>query len=35
MGNYLETINSVPFYIVVALVLTFVVAMCVIFLVKS
>jgi len=35
MGNYLETVNSVPFYLIVAAVLTFVVAMCVIFLVKS
>ena len=35
MGNYLETVNSVPFYLIVALVLAFVVAMCVIFLVKS
>lgn len=35
MGNYLETINSMPFYVIVALVLVFVVAMCVIFLVKS
>jgi len=35
MANYLETVNSVPFYAVVALVLVFVVAMCVIFLVKS
>jgi len=35
MGNYLETVNSVPFYVIVALVLAFVVAMCVIFLVKS
>lgn len=35
MGNYLETVNSVPFYLIVAVVLTFVVAMCVIFLVKS
>ena len=35
MGNYLETINSIPFYAIVALVLVFVVVMCVIFLVKS
>lgn len=35
MGNYLETINSIPFYVIVALVLVFVVAMCGIFLVKS
>ena len=35
MGNYLETVNSIPFYVIVALVLVFVVAMCVIFLVKS
>jgi len=35
MGNYLETVNSIPFYVIVALVLVFVVTMCVIFLVKS
>ena len=35
MNDYLSTVNSVPFYIIVALVLAFVVAMCVIFLVKS
>ena len=35
MGNYLETVNSSAFYVIVALVLAFVVAMCVIFLVKS
>ena len=35
MSNYLETINSIPFYAIVALVLVFVVVMCVIFLVKS
>ena len=35
MSNYLDIVNSVPFYLIVALVLTFVVAMCVIFLVKS
>ena len=35
MSNYLEMVNCIPFYVIVALVLTFVVAMCVIFLVKS
>ena len=35
MGNYLDIVNSLPFYAVVAAVLAFVVAMCVIFLVKS
>ena len=35
MSNYLDIVNSMPFYAIVALVLTFVVAMCVIFLVKS
>ncbi|MBR5127412.1 MAG: DUF5058 family protein [Roseburia sp.] len=35
MGNYLENVNSIPFYVIVALVLAFVVVMCVIFLVKS
>ena len=35
MNDYLSTVNSMPFYLIVALVLTFVVAMCVIFLVKS
>ena len=35
MNNYLDIVNSVPFYVVVAAVLAFVVAMCVIFLVKS
>ena len=35
MDNYLKTVNSIPFYIIVALVLAFVVTMCVIFLVKS
>ena len=35
MNDYLTTVNSIPFYVIVALVLTFVVAMCVIFLVKS
>ena len=35
MNDYLSTVNSVPFYIIVALVLAFVVAMCVVFLVKS
>lgn len=35
MGNYLEMVNSIPFYVIVALVLAFVVVMCVIFLVKS
>ena len=35
MGNYLESVNAMSFYVIVALVLTFVVAMCVVFLVKS
>ena len=35
MNDYLSIVNSVPFYLIVAAVLTFVVAMCVIFLVKS
>ncbi len=35
MNEYLSTVNSIPFYAIVALVLAFVVAMCVIFLVKS
>lgn len=35
MNNYLEIVNCMPFYLIVAAVLTFVVAMCVIFLVKS
>ena len=35
MNDYLETVNSMPFYLIVAAVLTFVVVMCVIFLVKS
>ena len=35
MNDYLSTVNSIPFYLIVALVLAFVVAMCVIFLVKS
>ena len=35
MNNYLETVNSMPFYLIVAAVLIFVVAMCVVFLVKS
>ena len=35
MNDYLSTVNSMPFYIIVALVLAFVVAMCVVFLVKS
>ena len=35
MGNYLDAVNSIPFYAIVAAVLTFVVVMCVIFLVKS
>ncbi len=35
MNDYLSIVNSIPFYLIVALVLTFVVAMCVIFLVKS
>ena len=35
MSDYLSTVNSIPFYVIVALVLAFVVAMCVIFLVKS
>ena len=35
MNNYLDIVNSVPFYVVVAAVLAFVVAMCVVFLVKS
>lgn len=35
MSDYLSTVNSIPFYLIVALVLVFVVAMCVIFLVKS
>ena len=35
MNNYLETVNCMPFYLIVAAVLIFVVAMCVIFLVKS
>ena len=35
MGNYLETVNSLPFYLIVAAVLIFVVAMCVVVLVKS
>ena len=35
MSEYLSTVNSLPFYLIVAAVLTFVVVMCVIFLVKS
>ena len=35
MNDYLSNVNSIPFYVIVALVLAFVVAMCVIFLVKS
>ena len=35
MNNYSETVNSLPFYLIVAAVLIFVVTMCVIFLVKS
>jgi hypothetical protein len=35
MNSYLDIVNSIPFYLIVALVLAFVVAMCVIFLVKS
>ena len=35
MNDYLSTVNSLSFYLIVAAVLTFVVAMCVIFLVKS
>ena len=35
MNDYLSTVNSIPFYAIVALVLAFVVVMCVIFLVKS
>ncbi len=35
MNDYLSTVNSLPFYLIVAAVLTFVVVMCVIFLVKS
>lgn len=35
MSDYLSTVNSASFYLVVALVLAFVVAMCFIFLVKS
>ena len=35
MNDYLSIVNSIPFYLIVALVLVFVVAMCVIFLVKS
>lgn len=35
MGNYLETVNSGVFYLIVAAVLTFIVALCVVFLVKS
>ncbi len=35
MNDYLSAVNSMPFYLIVAAVLTFVVAMCVIFLVKS
>ena len=35
MANYLEIANSIPFYAIVALVLVFVVTMCVVFLVKS
>ncbi len=35
MNDYLSTVNSIPFYLIVALVLAFVVTMCVIFLVKS
>ena len=35
MSNYLDIVNSIPFYAIVALVLAFVVAMCVVFLVKS
>ena len=35
MNDYLSIVNSIPFYLIVALVLAFVVTMCVIFLVKS
>ncbi|MBR2046825.1 MAG: DUF5058 family protein [Agathobacter sp.] len=35
MNDYLANVNSLPFYLIVAAVLTFVVTMCVIFLVKS
>ena len=35
MSSYLEMVNCIPFYLIVAAVLIFVVAMCVIFLVKS
>ena len=35
MNDYLSTVNSLPFYLIVAAVLIFVVTMCVIFLVKS
>ena len=35
MSEYLSTVNSLPFYLIVAAVLTFVVVMCVIFLIKS
>ena len=31
MSEYLSTVNSLPFYLIVAAVLTFVVVMCVIF----
>ena len=35
MSEYLSVVNSMPFYLIVALVLLFVIVMCVIFLVKS
>ena len=35
MSDYLTTVNSLPFYLIVAAVLVFVMTMCVIFLVKS
>ncbi|MBQ6845057.1 MAG: DUF5058 family protein [Agathobacter sp.] len=35
MNDYLSIVNSIPFYLIVACVLAFVVTMCVIFLVKS
>ena len=35
MNDYLTQVNSLPFYLIVAAVLIFVVTMCVIFLVKS